>query len=210
MSRAIGSFGLRPAWISSFVLANPLVKRGVCRAREPGTAFFRATQVRGALPIPGGTAAAGGAGAGAVPPGAHGGGGVGVPDGQRERDAKGGYRGGGEEGVVERGDQRGAGRPGGLVAETTVTSTATPKPPAIWVWVWNSAAPRPVSAEEMVANDEVWAAMTHQPLANPLLKVSSRISQMLVSSPIVSPITVQTAITPHRPPTAIRRGPTRG
>ena len=44
-------------------------------------------------------------------------------------------------------------------------------------------------------------------LANPLLKVSTRITQMSVSSPIVSPITVQTAITPHRPQTAIRRGP---
>ena len=69
-----------------------------------------------------------------------------------------------------------------------MTSTATPMPPATWVWVWNSADARPVSAEEMVANDEVWTAMTHQPLANPLQKVSTRITQMLVSSPTVSPI----------------------
>ena len=33
---------------------------------------------------------------------------------------------------------------------------------------------------------------------------------MLVSSPTVSAITDQTAITPHAPPTAIRRGPRRG
>ena len=45
--------------------------------------------------------------------------------------------------------------PGGAEAATTVTSRATPKPPATWVWVWNSADARPVSAEEMVANDEV-------------------------------------------------------
>ena len=90
-----------------------------------------------------------------------------------------------------------------------MTSTATPPPPAIRFWVWNSAEARPVSAEEMVANDAVWTAMTHQPLAAPLLKVSSRISQMLVSSPTVSPIRVQAMTTPHRPPTAIRRGPMR-
>src|SRR5271155_2117021 len=65
--------------------------------------------------------------------------------------------------------------PAGADAATTVTRMATPKPPATWVWVWNSAAPRPVSAEEMVANDAVWHAMTHQPLAKPLLKASTRI-----------------------------------
>ena len=37
----------------------------------------------------------------------------------------------------------------------------------------------------MVANEEVWVAMPHQGIANPLQKMSSRISQMLVSSPTV-------------------------
>jgi hypothetical protein len=92
----------------------------------------------------------------------------------------------------------------------TVTSTATPMPAAIWPCAWNSAAARPVSAEEMVANEEVWTAIEHQGMANPLQKISTRMSQMLVSSPIVSPITVQTVMTPHAPPTAIRRGPSRG
>ena len=91
-----------------------------------------------------------------------------------------------------------------------MTSTATPILPATRVWVWNSAEARPVSAGEMVANDEAWTAMTVKPFANPLQRVSSRITQMLVSSPTASPSRQKTVITPHRPPIAMRRGPTRG
>ena len=67
-----------------------------------------------------------------------------------------------------------------------------------------------MSAGEMVANDEAWTAMTVKPFANPLQRVSSRITQMLVSSPTASPSRQKTVITPHRPPIAMRRGPTRG
>ena len=67
-----------------------------------------------------------------------------------------------------------------------------------------------MSAEEMVANDALWTATRHHPLENPLRKVSTRISQMLVSSPTASPITDQTMITPSIPHTAMRRGPMRG
>ena len=65
-------------------------------------------------------------------------------------------------------------------AAMTVTSTATPRPPATRVWVLNRAEARPVSAGEMVANDEVWTAMLHQAMPEPLQNARARISQVLV------------------------------
>src|SRR5580698_4111627 len=47
-------------------------------------------------------------------------------------------------------------------AATTLTRIATPAPPATLAWVLNSADARPVSAGEIVENDEACSAMLHQ------------------------------------------------
>ena len=143
---------------------------------------------------------------------AHGAGGVGVPDGERDQGGDGDHCGGGEEGVVEAGISAAPVAPAGLAEETTVTSAARPIPPATRPWVWNSAEARPVSAEEMVANDEVWTAMLHQAIEDPLQKISSRISQMLVSSPMSARAGRRRSlrrIARRRPSAAARCGDTR-